>query len=343
MKAKQIFSILVILLFSLASCREVTVTTVIHEDGSFTRIFTITGDSSDVFFSKNLPYPVDSTWIKEYSKDTTRSNNFSLTYSKTFRKSKELNDEVAADTGWRKQLYRHFDIGKSFGFFYSYPKYREVIKAANPFREYDYQDYLDQEDILWLSGQKIALNKVDSARLESADERANEYFEDVVSREIIKVLQKAIAGLDDQELLSQDVILYQDSIKHYLDNNWDHPDNYIELYYEWTKNPAVKKLNDIEPPIFQELNKKVHFLIEVLLMESYTVEAELPGIIMETNSAKLEGNKVEWKVDPMSFMFEDYMMYAQSRIVNIWAYWLSGGILVLLILVLVIKLVVRGK
>jgi len=342
MKAKQIFSILVFLLLALASCREVTVTTVVHEDGSFTRIFTITGDSSDVF-RKDLPYPVDSTWTTEYRKDSTGDNKYFLTYSKTFKRSKELNDEIAADTGWRRQLNRHFDIGKSFGFFYSYPQYREVIKAANPFREYDYQDYLDQEDILWLSGQKIALNKTDSARLESADERANEYFEDVLTREIIKVLQKASAGFDDDKLLPQDIILYQDSIKHYIDDNWDNLDHYIDLYYRWTKSPSVKKLHESDPPIFQELNKKVHFLMEVMLMESYTVEAELPGIIMETNSTVLEGNKVEWTVDPMSFMFEDYEMNAQSRIVNEWAYWLSGGILFLLVLVLVIKLVVRGK
>ncbi len=337
MKTKQILNILLILFLALSSCREITVTTVVHDDGSFTRIFTITGDSTDVF-SKDLPYPIDSTWTSEYSKDTSQKSEFTLTYSKTFKRSKDLNNEVAADTGWRKKLDRHFDIGKAFGFFYSYPRYREVIKAANPFKEYDYSEYLSQEDILWLSGQKLPITKADSAKLKSADDRSTEYFEDLVTQEIIKVMEKGIAELDNPELVPQDVILYKDSIKHRLDDVQSNLNIYIDYYCKWTNNPSVKELYNIDPPVFQELNKKMKFLLDVLGMESYTVEVELPGIIMETNSTKLEGNKVEWKVDPMSIVLEDYEMYVESRIINKWAFYVAGVVLLLLIILLILRI-----
>ncbi len=337
MKTKQILNILLILLLALTSCREITVTTVVHDDGSFTRIFTITGDSSSVI-KKDLPYPVDSTWTSEYSKDTSQKNEFTLTYSKTFKRSKDLNNEVAADTGWRRQLDRHFDIGKAFGFFYSYPRYREVIKAANPFKEYDYSEYLGKDDLLWLSGEKVRITKADSAKYKSADDRSSEYFEDLLTQEIIKVMEKGIAELNDPGLVPQGVILYKDSIKHRLDDYHNNLNYYIDLYYKWTENPTVKELYNIDPPIFQELNKKGEFLLEIMGMESYTSEVELPGIIMETNSTKLEGNKVEWKVDPMSFMLEDYEMYVESRIVNKWAFYVAGVVLILLIVLLIIKI-----
>jgi hypothetical protein len=339
MKAKQIFTITVILLMALTSCREITIKTTVHKDGSFTRVFTITGDSSSVF-SKDLPFPVDSTWTAVSSIDTTtsQSKQYILTYTKTFKRSKDLNEEVAADTGWRKNLNRNFDIGKSFGFFYSYPKYRQVIEAANPFPEYDYSEYLNQEDIDWLSGRKVPITKADSSKLESADDRSSAYFEDLLTDEIIKVLEKGLEELDDPELIPQDVILYKDSIRHRLDNYFEDLNVYIDFHSKWINKPEVKRLHDINPPIFQELNKKVNFLLEVMGMESYKVVVELPGIIMETNSTSLEGNKVEWEVDPMSIILEDFEMYVESRLLNKWAFWLAGGVLLLLIILLIFKL-----
>lgn len=338
MKTKHIANILLILLLALTSCREITITTIIHDDGSFTRIFTITGDSSSVF-SKDLPYPIDSTWTTVSRKDTaaSESNQYILTYTKTFEKSKYLNRELESDTSWRQQLVRHFDIGKSFGFFYSYPKYKETIKAANPFSEYDYSEYLNQEDILWLTGQKVPVNKADSAKLESADDRSTAYFEDLLTSEVIKVLEKGLTELNNPQLVPQDVILYKDSIKSRLNEYHNTLDIFIDYYARWTDQPEVKDLYKLEPPIFQELNKKVRFMLEVMGMESYTVNVELPGIIMETNSIKLEGNKVEWKVDPMSFLLEDFEMYVESRVVNKWAFWLAGGVLLLLIVLLFLK------
>ncbi|MFC2107069.1 hypothetical protein ACFLRY_01915 [Bacteroidota bacterium] len=337
MKSKQFLNILLILLLALTSCREITVSTIINKDGSFTRVVTITGDSSDVF-KLDLPYPIDSSWIAISEKDSVNKGDYKLTYTKTFKSSKDLNDEIARDTGWRKQLDKHLEIRKSFGFFYSYPKYKEVFKAANPFSEYDYSDYLNQEDILWLSGQKVPITKADSAKLKSADDRSTEYFVDLLTIEIIKVLEKGLAELDKPELVPQDVILHKDSIKHRLNDDNENLKIFIDYYAKWIDNPAVKELNKIEPPIFQELNKKFKLLLEVMGMESYTVEVELPGIIMETNSTKLKGNKVEWKVDPMSFILEDFEMYVESRIINKWAFYVAGGVLLLLIVLLIIRI-----
>ena len=336
MKTKYIFNILLIFIIILTSCREITVSTTVHEDGTFTRVITITGDSSDVL-KPDLPYPIDSTWIRNMSKDSSDTKNFTLTYTKTFKNSRMLNKEIAQDTGWRKDLVRHIEIKKRFGFFYSYPIYREVIKAANPFSQYDYSDYLNADDLKWLTGKKVVRTKEDSALLKSADDRATDYLVECITIEIIKVLEKGLTQLDNPQLIPQNVILYKDSIKHRLDDDYEDLSIYIDFYATWTADSAVKQLSSLQPPLFEELNKTTTLLLKVWGMKGYKVDVVMPGIIMETNSIKLNGNKVEWGVDAMSVIFEDYEMYVESRIVNKWAFYVAGVVLILLIILLIVK------
>ncbi len=64
-----ILSLVIILLLFFSACREVTVTTKVNPDGTFTRIITVTGEDSSVFRT-DLPFPVDETWARMSSKDT---------------------------------------------------------------------------------------------------------------------------------------------------------------------------------------------------------------------------------------------------------------------------------
>ena len=55
------------------------------------------------------------------------------------------------------------------------------------------------------------------------------------------------------------------------------------------------------------------------------------------NSSALNGNRVTWEVFPMAFLLEDSPMVAESRVINVWAFVLSGMILLGLIILLVVK------
>ena len=92
-----VFSLLISMIF-IYSCREINVSTVINKNGSFTRIITITGDSTDVL-KPDLPYPINDTWKREFKKDTTNDKNYILTYTKFFSNNSLLNTEISEDTG----------------------------------------------------------------------------------------------------------------------------------------------------------------------------------------------------------------------------------------------------
>ena len=337
MKTHSLIIFLIILVLGFSACKEITVTTKVNEDGSFTRTITVIGDSSAVL-NAVLPYPVDRTWQKRFEKDTTDTDNYILTYSKTYNNSDGLKDEINQDTSWRNQLTRHIDIEKSFGFFYSYLTFKEVYKTANLFTKVDKKDFFTDEDLDWISGQKIAVTAKDSARIEKADERVEGYLLEAITLEIVDILTIGIQGLNNPALHADDVIIWKDSIKKKVDEwEWDKPERFIDYYCDWTGIPEVEELKNLESPTFSELAQKIMLLKNIIEMDTYKQNVEMPGLITETNSVSLKGNTVSWNFDPVPILFRDYEMYVESRVVNYWAFILLGVVLLMLISLLLIK------
>jgi hypothetical protein len=62
----------------------------------------------------------------------------------------------------------------------------------------------------------------------------------------------------------------------------------------------------------------------------------LPGLFLDTNAGKLNGNTATWSFTRDQLEVTDYSMYAESRVVNTWAFIVTGviavGLTVLLLL-----------
>ena len=89
--------------------------------------------------------------------------------------------------------------------------------------------------------------------------------------------------------------------------------------------------------MFGEFERKEKFLENLLTMEDFHVAADMPGLITGTNSPALNGNRVTWDLFPMAFLLEDYTLEAESRVINVWAFVLSGMILLALVSLVVVK------
>jgi hypothetical protein len=337
MKTKHVIYVLLLMAFTLSSCREITITTRVNNDGSFTRIVIITGDSTEVL-AMDLPYPIDSTWKREFFRDTADSARYICSYTKLYHDDDVLNNEIQQDTSWKKQIERKIEVSKRFMFFYSFLSYREVYKAANPCKLLNYRDYLSSDDVQWISGNKIPLNEPDSIKKDNAESKVELYIHDVLTEEIMLAISEGINRLDKPELQTIDVSFYKDSIADKaLDWASGSLDKFIDALLGWTGNPAVAELKSLDPPIFENLEKKIDFFDKLIMMEAYKTEVEMPGLITETNSSVLMGNMLSWNIESLSFFFEDYEMYVESRVVNYWAFVVSGLLVLLLLLTLVIK------
>lgn len=328
-----ILSLVIILLLFFGACREVTVTTKVNPDGSFTRVITVTGDSSDVF-KTDLPFPVNESWARVSSKDTADSTKYIVTYTKAFNNSGELKNEIISDTGSYRNLARDISVTKKFRFFFSYLTYKEVYKSANPFTRLDYHEYLTEDDIQWYSGLKISTTPADSLSKKEAEDKVLAFLVASATSEVESIIQNGIKKLNNPLLNSVDISVYHDSLyKNIVDLDFKEGKELTEEYSKWSGNEAFLMLNKMEPPIFEDFMQKIKVLEAIFELEGYTEEVQMPGLITATNSAMLKGNQVRWEFQPISVAASDYEMYAESRVINYWAFIVLGMVILALVIV----------
>lgn len=337
MKRTHIIIGLFVSFLILGSCREISINTVVNKDGSFTRTVTITGDSSDVF-KPDLPYPVDSTWKKEFKEDTTGNKDHILTYVKTFENSDLLNQEFSEDKSWRGKINRKIVVERKFGFFYSYLVYKETIGAANPFHKLDYRDYISKGDMLWLTGKKLALNSGDSSKIEQAENAAGVYLQEAMTERIVATLKKGVEQLDSPAVHPDLIEEYRDSIAlKVYDWHYNSTLDFVDYLAELTGNNDIYKLRESDSTLFKNLDNDMEFVMSILMMEDYKVSVELPGMITGTNSLSTRGNRAQWNVNALSILFEDFNMIAESRVINKWMFVIAGAILLMLVVFMVFQ------
>jgi hypothetical protein len=334
-----ILSLVIILVLFFSACREVTVTTKVNPDGTFTRIITVTGKDSSEVAKPDLPFPVDETWARLSSIDTIDSTIYIVTYTKTFRSNNDLNAEIKSDTSKYKNLEKEITVTKRFRFFFSYLNFKEVYKSANPFTKLDYHDYLTEEDIQWNSGLKIPVTAADSARQNEAEEKISTFFKKSFAAEIESVLIDGIKKLNNPLLKPEDVTMFHDSLV--MDFDWNKLGGIeiIDGYRELSGNEAFSLLNDLKPPLFEDFQKKYESFLNTVLLDGYTEIVEMPGLITATNSAMLNGNQVRWEFQCGNVMVRDFEMSVESRVINYWAFVLAGVVMLALVVLLVVKAV----
>jgi hypothetical protein len=337
MKTRHLVFGLVLLILGLGACREINVRTTVNRDGSFTRTITVSGDSADAF-KKELPYPVDASWSMTSRKDTSGKGKFIVTYTKNFKNNEELKAETERDTSWFSRLPRHIDIRKRFGFFYSYVEYNEIYQAANPFKLLPYKSFVTADEYLWVTRKHPVQSPSDSVKRKEAEDKVMNYLLESATAEIEKILDTNIQKLNEPGLKAIQIRNYHDRIKRVLsDGKSMDEEMMIDSLKSWSGISVIDRLKEIQPPLFREFNVKIKILENVLTMEEFHVEAGMPGLITGTNSSMLNGNQVSWDVFPMGFLLEDYTMMVESRVINVWAFVLSGIILLGLLLILTMK------
>lgn len=336
MKTNHIIILLLAFVFTFSACREITVTTKVNRDGSFTRTITITGDSAELY-TKNLPYPIDDSWAMELKQDSVDSSYF-MTYSKNYESDRLLNKEIKKDTGERNFLNRRVDIKKRFGFFYSYLSFEEEIKATNPFNALDINDFLSPNDMQWINNERLPKSAADTVIMDDVEEKALDYLAHSITTEFIQIIEQGIEKLDNPKLDKALAKTYYDSI-YVKTGEWefDKPDKLVNDIAIWSNEPAILGILTTRPYLFEKFNKKIEIFDKTFDTQDYKQNVIMPGLITATNSAELKGNTVSWEVQALSYLLNDYKMNVESRVVNYWMFVLTGLIILVLIILLILK------
>jgi hypothetical protein len=263
-----------------------------------------------------------------------------MKYTKSFKNSTVLNNEINRDTGSYRNLERDISITKKFRFFFSYLTFQEVNKSANPFNSLDYHKYLTEDDLLWSNGMKIPVTPGDSIIKKNAEDKVWAFLLASAVSEVESIMMEGMRKLNNPALNSEDISKYHDSLYSKMgDFNIKEGYDFTRNYRNWSGNDAFSLLDSLQPPIFQNFTKKINTLETIFKLEGYNEEVQMPGLITATNSAMLKGNSVRWEFQPLSVAAIDYEMFVESRVINYRAFILQVQVMLALVVMLVVKVV----
>jgi hypothetical protein len=327
-KIWMVSSLIIISVF-LSSCREIRTSTKINADGSCQRTVVMEGDST---YSLNGSYPVprDSSWTVVYDD---KSDPKTYTITKSFPSVKRMNREYSRpkpDT--LMQLRLSMRLQKKFRWFHTIYRYSEIYHTINPFPEYPVSDYLTPEE--------LQLYYLDEDTLD-LDDKVDNWLTESMLQEFLSGLYAAADSLKDTGITKKMIESRKDTLIQVLksDLSDDELPGQILSIFNSSGNESMKKF---VTSIIQEMNRKNEFIFD--LTGNYTNQVIIPGLVLDTNAKTLEGNTITWQFESRHFLFEDYEMWVESRVVNRWAIILTGVIGILLIVSLVLgSLLSRAK
>ncbi|MFA5817480.1 MAG: hypothetical protein WC865_17900, partial [Bacteroidales bacterium] len=326
----KISLILGILMLILPGCLDIWITTQIRPDGSVEQIIVFQGDSAEI---ADVPFALmkEGDWKKEWTKP--EKDKFKLIVSKEFSSVKDLNKSMnPADTN--QQVIRiKASLQRKFRWFFTRYVYAETIPEANPFQGLDYHNYLTDEEI-----RLIALNEetrktdpgYDSVKYKVTEKR----FEDFLFRSIYEDFYQQLVSIlaEDKSftLSKQDLDGKKDIIYHFLIDSikGDEPDEILNGVGKIINHPDIQIIRSKYLNRFDGFKTKMKFY-ESASDDSYKFTIRMPGLLLQTNSPRIEGSETGWELTYYDFFFKDYTMTAESRKVNSWAFIVAGLVLLL--------------
>ncbi|NOQ23874.1 MAG: hypothetical protein GQ564_00800 [Bacteroidales bacterium] len=346
--SKFIKAIIVLIVLFIVSCgHNYKVKTIIYADGTCQRILIVIGDSIPDFFAKAYPIPIDSTWNLIVETDTTKNGDTIYIHkaSKFFKSVAQLNLLYANDTSLHKNIERTLTLNKRFRWFYSFLDYQETYPKL--FDQPSLTSYLDstQYNYVMLSDKeqkKYLKEHFDSIEAKQFDDEAenglNKCLEFTIINSCTDAIEKCAVNIEDWPISNSEFTIKRDSIINLIDGELDIFEDDDDIF------DAIKRVFSIDSVLYQKLKSENDFKIytdkytlwgDVFLGEEYLNSVFMPGLIIETNSIKVsDSNHVEWSVDWIKYFTDDYEMKVTSRIINIWAFWVSGGGILLLLIIL---------
>ena len=335
--------------------------TVINKDGSCYREFTANVDSAFMVGDKsddNNPFPVeiDSNWKTAWKhsdgeiqtefpissdkyNELKNSSTNSIGFLASIRRDYESIDEMSrlfklkTSHKWANMDIK-YDFRKSFRWFYTYYAYSETYpKIEHTFNSLE--NYMTKDEVqFWFTGKPDLLKGMNGLEVEEyithLDEGYNKWLLQNYWNSMYEVL---IKNFDELRLsvTKNEFITVRDSLfdKNFakinngelqmpecIDNHFK--TNQISLFWK-EENGLTKEAADffVEQDFVRPLE------------QSFTYKLILPGEILEADNAVAKNDTLIWTLTAYRLYYDDYTIEAKSRVINYWAFIITGLIVLI--------------
>lgn len=320
MKKFNSIIIVILLIAGISGCKkEYKTVTKVNPDGSCERTVIARVDSSGLQ-NISFPFPQDSSWNVEFKLmegDTQKV----FVARKSFDDVNGINYEAARDG----KISITVSLDKKFRWFFTYLRYTETYKSYNRFKRIALRDFLSSTDFSRYEGGDTSSYMT---------EKLDSYFEENLYQEFYSQLISELGKLNDPLITADLFDSRKSELKDSLLAGSGDPESIIRSIKSIYKITRVEYLSAAIERIMQNINKELELMGGA--DGDYINEVVMPGIVLNTNADALEGNKAVWKFNEKRFFYSDFNMSIESRVINMWAIYVTAGLVLLIVLLLVL-------
>jgi hypothetical protein len=348
MKTRSIQISVMVLIISVLSCNEprTVLTDIVHPDGSVTRRIEIKS-SEKKFNVSDLQIPFDETWAIKDSIEI--GKNGDTTYvrraEKLFENVSLLNETYLNDKSANRVVKRHAGFIKRFRWFNTEYRFEEAVDKTLKYG-YPVSDFLDTKELDYY----FSPGRLNDERKMSSDSLMYRALEDTINKKTdVWTIKNAVAewiglfsalivekGGNDMtyESLKAKEDYFVKIVKeneNKFDSLWGTGQILKEFLGEQNaaryKTDADSAMNMMEKALFVDFKE-------------YSQCIAMPGKLIGTNGFRDSTQMLLWPVKSDYFVSEPYIMWAESKTTNTWA-WIVTGIFMLFVLAGMILKMIR--
>jgi hypothetical protein len=332
-KSLKILSLSVLLLAASCDEPETVVMNFVHTDGSVTRRIEMRNTKNN-FGREVVQVPVDSTWSMKDSisigekSDTT----WFKTAEKSFKNVDEINKEYQNEKGLNKMALRSASFSKKFRWFNTVYTFSEKIessmRAGYPPEKFFVKDELE---FFYLpeSISKAKLSGADSTKYKELDGRVksktDRYFWSCVTSEWIEEFSNLTAGRSGDKPVKEKLKLLEAQI---VDTIMVFDTKGDSVFTHFLDSHGYGKFRTEADSATAIINKRLELYMS---FNGYTDIFVMPGRVTASNGYVLDKGEIMWPVNPEFFLSQPYVMHAESKMPNIWA-WIVSGLFLLFVM-----------
>jgi hypothetical protein len=352
------------ILFVASCSQPTDILTVINPDGSCYREFTENVDSAFLMGNMSAdhnPFPtdVDSTWkfawsfrgsklrtdfplskavIDSISKLTANhgrmegkvSKEHVIVFARRNYKSVEdldSNFRFKKSNKWSLIKVKHH-LDKQFRWFYTYYTYRETYPMIKTGFELPIENYMTKDEAqFWFTGKPNILQGKNGMEMREylgeIEENFNKWGRENAWNAEYKVLLNNYDNLSEKPVSKEQLQTLQDSIYTSKIKNLGDVDMEKALNYFFKTNAFSELWNNQNSPM-KKFEKDFEEKLASFYFQGFNYKLILPGKITQSGDAIIHGDTLVWELTSQRFVPADYVIEAQSRKANVWAFILTG-------------------
>ena len=320
-------------------------TNYVYPDGSVLRKIEIRNPKNN-FKKSTLQIPFDSTWTVKDSLEISQKGDtvWIKRAEKHFKNIDEINLSYRSDSGANKSYSRNAGFRKRFKWFNSEYRFSERIEKISAFG-CPVKDFLNNEELLYFyspeSLKQEKENVADSLKYKALSDSVKNKTDKWALKNFISEwtgeFSKLTEGKAGQDILRESLKAREAELEQIIAENDKKFDSL------WANGVILKKfIGETNALRYKaEADSAMKLAVSILMndFKDYSLRIAMPGKLIGTNGFIDSSKVLQWPVKSDYFMSEPYIMWAESKLPNIWAWIVSGLFLAFVVTGVIVRLI----